>query len=171
MTDYPISMDTDLIAVLGSSSLPDGTASPAQMRRCQKALELWKTTPGAVILLLGGAVANDVVESETMGAWLLGRGVPESQILKEGETANTRSQALFLAQLAHRYHPRSLSVVSDLSHLTRIKMLLHHAGMDRNSFGLAGSPEPTATKYRIRSLLYETLNYGKDWVRTSLGIW
>jgi uncharacterized SAM-binding protein YcdF (DUF218 family) len=169
--DYPIAPDTDLIAVLGSASHADGSASAPQIRRCRVALDIWQANKTALILVMGGAVANPIVEADTMAGWLINQGVPESRILKDRETINTRSQGLFLGRFAENYRPRSLTVVSDQSHLRRTRMLLLHAGLKPDRFEMAGAEEPTNVRYRARSFLYENLNYAKDWLRTLLGIW
>ena len=159
MTD-PLRSHRHWIAVLGNPSHTDGTISPIQLRRCKTALSVYKTTDDAAVLVLGAAVKNDVVESETMARWLAENGVPESALWTEGETTSTRHQALLLVELFGEHWPASVTVVSDRTHLPRTKMLLARLGLRGNCLRFAGAPQNITAGF----VVYETINYAKDFL-------
>ncbi|RJO63451.1 MAG: YdcF family protein [Myxococcales bacterium] len=158
------------IVVLGAPALPDGAASPALARRLDRARHLWQGEPDAAFLVLGAAVHNAAVESETMRNWLVLHGVPNARIWSEAETRSTRDQARLVAALTRKHAPARLFVVSDKTHLPRIRLLLRRAGVDKKRLALAGAawPSLSAVAWQIP---YEILNYAKDWGRTRLGWW
>jgi len=156
--------------VLGAPSSPDGRPSPTQARRLERALEHWQSEPSAELLLLGGAVHNEAVESDTMRQWLLEKGVPADSIRTEERTASTRDQARLLCGLVRDHRPESLIVVSDRLHLPRVRMLLRRAGTDMGVVGLSGARLPGAGTV-LAQACYEARCTVEDRVRTRLGRW
>ena len=155
----------DWVVVLGAPSEPDGRPSPVQIRRCSRALEIRREKQNAVFLLMGAAVQNDAVESASMRDWLLSKGVQASSIWTEERTATTRDQVRLLRDLVRRYEMRSLTLISDRTHLPRIRMLMRRAGMDISAVELVGASSIEPFFSKVLRVLYEIGNYVKDWVR------
>ena len=89
MRFVPIPDHFDFLIVLGAA-LNRGKVPPVLAARLDRAAELWKANPDALIIVTGGVAHGDqVAEAVAMGRYLQGVGVPTSKILLEKRAMNT----------------------------------------------------------------------------------
>ena len=120
----------DAIAVFGAAEY-GGHPSPVFRARLDKALALYQRGLAPVIITLGGGSAKDSGNTEGAAGrdYLLANGVPGDHILAETTSVDTEQQVDDLAVLAVEHNLRSMDVVSDGTHLFRIALLCHRAGL------------------------------------------
>lgn len=120
----------DAIAVFGAAEYA-GRPSPVLHARLDKALALYQKGMAPVIVTLGGGSAKDSGNTEGAAGrdYLLANGVPGDHIIAETTSVDTEQQVDDLAVLAVEHHFHSLDVVSDGTHLFRIALLCHRAGL------------------------------------------
>jgi uncharacterized SAM-binding protein YcdF (DUF218 family) len=121
----------DAIAVFGAAEYA-GHPSPVLHARLDHAVTLYNEKIAPVIITLGGgAGAGD--EGNTEGGvgrdYLLANGVPYDHIIAETESVDTEQQAKRLAAIAAANHFQSVVVVSDGTHLFRIRELCRAQGL------------------------------------------
>ena len=120
----------DAIAVFGAAEYA-GRPSPVLHARLDKALSLYQRGLAPRIITLGGGSAKD--SGNTEGAvgrdYLLANGVPGDRILVESNSVDTEQQVDALSVLAVEQNLHTLDVVSDGTHLFRIALLCHRAGL------------------------------------------
>ena len=89
-THLPPVQESDVIIVLGAQVKADGTPSVALERRLTAALESYREK--RQILIVCGAQGGDEprAEGDVMRDWLLAQGVPETDVIAETSSFNTR---------------------------------------------------------------------------------
>ncbi len=121
----------DAIAVFGAAEYR-GHPSPVYHARLDHAVALYQRQVAPLIITLGGGSDKD--NGETEGGvgrdYLLANGVPLADILAETHSFDTSQQVTRLAEIAQRRHLQHLVVVSDPTHLFRIKALCEDAGLE-----------------------------------------
>jgi uncharacterized SAM-binding protein YcdF (DUF218 family) len=122
----------DAIAVFGAAEYA-GHPSPILHARLDHAVTLYHEQIAPVIITLGGgAGAQD--GNNTEGAvgrdYLLANGVPYDHIIAETESIDTEQQAQRLAAIAAANHMHKVVVVSDATHLFRIRELCKAQGLE-----------------------------------------
>jgi uncharacterized SAM-binding protein YcdF (DUF218 family) len=140
------------------------------MRRTEVAFTQALAHPQSSVLVMGAAVANDSVESETMCSDLHRRGLPQDRLIPERETTTTREQVRLLARLVRQHRPNNLILVSDASHLPRIRMMLSRAKLSGLTVTHAGTPWPRGFSGWLNDLVYESVAWSKDFFATWRGI-
>jgi uncharacterized SAM-binding protein YcdF (DUF218 family) len=120
----------DAIAVFGAAEY-GGRPSPVLHARLDHAVELYQMQIAPLIITLGGG--SDLDRGKTEGGvgrdYLLANGVPYDQIVAETESVDTEQQVARLAEIAHERNLYSIVVVSDGTHLFRIRKLCQAAGL------------------------------------------
>lgn len=121
----------DAIAVFGAAEY-EGRPSPILHLRLDHALELYRQHLAPVIITLGGGADRDSGKTEGgVGRdYLLARGVPLADILAETQSTNTVQQVHRLAAIARDHDLHTIIVVSDATHLFRIRELCERAGLE-----------------------------------------
>ena len=121
----------DAIAVFGAAEY-NGRPSPVYHARLDHAVKLYEEQIAPHIVTLGGS--NDKTSGKSEGGvgrdYLLASGVPASAIIAETHSIDTSQQALLLAAIARANHFEHVVVVSDGTHLFRIRALCQAAGLD-----------------------------------------
>lgn len=120
----------DAIAVFGAAEYL-GRPSPVLHARLDKALALYQRGLAPVIITLGGGSPRDAGNTEGAAGrdYLLANGVPLDRIIAETTSVDTEQQVQDLAQIADEHDFHTMDVVSDGTHLFRIAMLCHRAGL------------------------------------------
>jgi uncharacterized SAM-binding protein YcdF (DUF218 family) len=120
----------DAIAVFGAAEY-SGRPSPVLHARLDHAVELYRKGIAPLVITLGGG--SDLDSGMTEGGvgrdYLLANGVPNEQIIPETESVDTEQQVTRLAEIARERHLNSIVVVSDGTHLFRIRKLCEDAGL------------------------------------------
>jgi uncharacterized SAM-binding protein YcdF (DUF218 family) len=121
----------DAIAVFGAAEYL-GRPSPVYHARLDHAIALYQRQIAPLVITLGGGSDKDAGNTEGgVGRdYLLGNGVPLSDILAETHSIDTGEQVALLAQIANERDLHKIVVVSDPTHLFRISVLCQQAGLD-----------------------------------------
>jgi uncharacterized SAM-binding protein YcdF (DUF218 family) len=121
----------DAIAVFGAAEY-SGRPSPVLHLRLDHAVELYRRQVAPLIITLGGGRDKD--SGNTEGAvgrdYLLANGVPFGNIIAETRSIDTEQQVHRLADIAKENNLHHIVVVSDATHLFRIRELCRDAGLD-----------------------------------------
>jgi uncharacterized SAM-binding protein YcdF (DUF218 family) len=126
----------DAIGVLGAAEY-DGRPSPVYRARLDHALELYHRGTAPLIITLGGNGGDQFTEGSVGEDYLIGKGVPEADIIAETESRNTEESARRIAVIARVNGLRRLVVVSDDTHMFRI-----HAICAADGLSVLTSPRP-----------------------------
>ncbi len=120
----------DAIAIFGAAEY-DGHPSPVFRARLDHGLALYRQGIAPMVITLGGGAEEDSHSEGGVGHdYLLAHGIPESQIIAETESGNTKESAERLAVIARANHLQRIVVVSDGTHLFRIHALCGEEGLD-----------------------------------------
>jgi len=121
----------DAIAVFGAAEY-SGRPSPVFHARLDHAVELYQKQIAPYVITLGGGSDKDSGNTEGgVGRdYLLAKGVPFTNILAETRSIDTEQQVHRLAAIAREHDFKHIVVVSDATHLFRIRELCEEAGLD-----------------------------------------
>ena len=149
---------TDAIAVFGAAEY-DGRPSPVLRARLDHALMLYEDGYAPLLVTLGGYNAGDANSEGGVGHdYLVAHGVKESQIIAETSSSDTEESAKRLSAIARENHLRTMLVVSDGTHLFRIKELCKAEGLE-----VFGSPRtetrPLSFFEQAQRIGHEILSY------------
>ena len=163
-THLPPAGAYDVIIVLGAQVKADGTPSVALTRRLTAALESYREK--RQILIVCGAQGGDEprAEGDVMRDWLLAQGVPETDVIAETSSFNTRENLRYArAIMEERGLSQALVVTSDY-HVARALALCRQEGIPATGKGSPSTPE-----YFLKNPLREGLSWVKLWAQTLLG--
>ncbi len=148
----------DAIAVFGAAEY-DGRPSPVLRARLDHGLELYQEELAPLIITLGGGDPSERHSEGGVGEdYLLAHGVPESAIIAETRSSNTRESAERLAAIARVNQLHRIVVVSDGTHLFRIHALCRVEGLTvYTSPRREARPLPLSAS--TERLLHEILSY------------
>ena len=134
----------DAIAVFGAAEYL-GRPSPVLHARLDHAVELYKEEIAPLVITLGGGSVADsgMTEGGVGRDYLLANGVPFERIIAETQSVDTDQQVARLAEIARTRKLKSIVVVSDGTHLFRIRKLCEDAGLT-----VYTSPRPAHGAYR-----------------------
>jgi uncharacterized SAM-binding protein YcdF (DUF218 family) len=152
----------DAIAVFGAAEY-SGRPSPTLHYRLDHAVDLYRKQIAPLVITLGGGSDKDSGNTEGgVGRdYLLANGIPFGNIIVETRSIDTEQQVHRLAAIAHENNLHHIVVVSDGTHLFRIRELSRDAGLDVYT-------SPRATIGHISSYdlfmrhVHEILNYTLD---------
>ena len=155
----------DAIAVFGAAEY-GGRPSPVLHARLDHAVDLYEHGIAPILITLGGGADRDSGKTEGgVGRdYLLARGVPMADIIAETRSVDTEEQVQRLAAIARDHGFARIVVVSDATHMFRIRELCQQAGLDvytspRAPVGRIGSGEVVA-RYTHEILSYTLLRLG-----------
>jgi uncharacterized SAM-binding protein YcdF (DUF218 family) len=116
----------DVILVLGNPAKDDGSIAPVAESRMQEALRLYRAGAAPRLLLTGGAVKNNFVESNVMRQFALSQGVPAAALFTEGQSRNTIQNAYYAYQIMQAHDWTSALVVTSPTHVRRASLIFMH---------------------------------------------
>jgi uncharacterized SAM-binding protein YcdF (DUF218 family) len=157
----------DAIAVFGAAEYL-GHPSPVLHARLDHAVDLYRKHIAPLIITLGGGSDKD--SGNTEGAvgrdYLLANGVPFGNIIAETRSIDTEQQVHRLVEIAREDNLHHIVVVSDATHLFRIRELCRDAGLDvytspRPSFGHIGKYD-LAMRYFHEIISYTSMRLHLD---------
>lgn len=121
----------DAIAVFGAAEY-SGRPSPIFHARLDHAVDLYQKQIAPYVITLGGGSDKDSGNTEGgVGRdYLLAKGVPFTNILAETRSIDTEQQVHRLAAIASEHDFKHIVVVSDATHLFRIRELCEDAGLE-----------------------------------------
>lgn len=120
----------DAIAVFGAAQYV-GHPSPVFHARLDHVVSLYRKGMAPMIITLGGAADDHTGHSEGgVGRdYLLAQGIPFDHIVAETESVDTEQQVEVLADMAAAQKLQKIIVVSDGTHLFRIRALCQREGL------------------------------------------
>lgn len=120
----------DAIAVFGAAEY-SGRPSPVFHARLDHAVELYRKQIAPLVITLGGGGDKDSGNTEGgVGRdYLLANGIPFGNIIAETRSTDTEQQVHRLAAIARENNLKYIVVVSDGTHLFRIRELCRDAGL------------------------------------------
>jgi uncharacterized SAM-binding protein YcdF (DUF218 family) len=138
---------SDAIAVFGAAEY-DGKPSPVFRARLDHAESLYNRGIAPLIITLGGDGGDHFSEGAVGRDYLMGSGVPESDIIAETESTSTNESVRRLAVIARTNGLHRLVVVSDATHLFRIHQICSANGLEvltspRSRVPIEGNPSQT----------------------------
>jgi uncharacterized SAM-binding protein YcdF (DUF218 family) len=119
----------DAIGVFGAAEY-DGRPSPVFRARLDHALDLYHRGIAPLIITVGGPGGDQFSEGSVGREYLIGKGVPEPDIIAETQSRNTEESARRMAVIARKNGLRKLVIVSDGTHLFRIHAICAADGLD-----------------------------------------
>jgi uncharacterized SAM-binding protein YcdF (DUF218 family) len=121
----------DAIAVFGAAEY-SGRPSPVLHARLDHVVELYRRQIAPLVITLGGGTDKDsgLTEGGVGRDYLLANGIPFDQIVVESRSVDTEQQVTRLAEIAQARNLHHIVVVSDGTHLFRIRKLCEDAGLD-----------------------------------------
>lgn len=147
----------DAICVFGAAEY-DGRPSPVFRARLDHALELYRRGIAPVVITLGGDGGDQYSEGSVGERYLVGRGVPEQDIIAETHSTDTEESARRVAVIARANGFQRLVIVSDGTHMFRI-----HAICAADGLNVLTSPRPSAavedTSLQLKRISHEILSY------------
>jgi uncharacterized SAM-binding protein YcdF (DUF218 family) len=160
----------DAIAVFGAAEYA-GKPSPTLHFRLDHAVDLYRMHIAPIVITLGGGADKDLGNTEgAVGRdYLLAHGIPFGNIIAETHSFDTEQQVRRLAAIARENNLRHIVVVSDGTHLFRIRELCREVGLD-----VYTSPRATVghlSNYElIKRYTHEILSYTASKLHLG-GIW
>lgn len=160
----PAAENYDAIIVLGAQVTPDGSPSVQLGWRLDAACEAWKQKKVPIVVCGAQGKDEPMTEAEAMGRYLVSKGVPEEDILKDPESFNTNQNLRNAAELLRELPDvnRVLIVTSDY-HVPRSLALARDLGFDACGMGSPCKPE-----YWLKNHAREALAWCKYWGRKYL---
>lgn len=120
----------DVICVFGAAEY-DGKPSPVLRARLDHALALYEHHIAPIMLTLGGSAPGDNFSEGQVGqAYLMANGVPAKAIIAETQSRTTEEQALRVVVIARANGYRRVVIVSDPTHLFRIREICAAQGLE-----------------------------------------
>ena len=164
-THVPGTESYDAIVVLGAQVKPDGTPSVQLQWRLDAAFEAWKEKE-CLIVVCGAQGQNEPdAEGRVMRAYLMGLGVPESQVLVDDTSFNTRQNLENAAILLRDSGSKTVLIVTSDYHLPRAMALAEDQGLNATGLG-----SPTKPEYWIKNHAREAIAWLKYWAEKYLGL-
>lgn len=118
----------DAIAVFGAAEY-NGRPSPVLNARLEHALSLYQRGLAPVLITLGGGGDLEYSEGGVGRDFFLSHGVPDDRIIAETASSDTEESVARLAAIARENHFRTILVVSDATHMFRIRQLCKAQGL------------------------------------------
>ena len=160
----PAADNYDAIIVLGAQVTPDGSPSVQLGWRLDAAYEAWQQKPVPIVVC--GAQGGDepMPEAVAMEAYLLRKGVPQNDLLKDPDSFNTNQNLKNAAALLEKIpEVKKVLVVTSDYHVPRSLALAKDLGYDACGMGSPCKPE-----YWIKNHAREALAWVKYWGRKYL---
>jgi uncharacterized SAM-binding protein YcdF (DUF218 family) len=120
----------DAIVVLGAAQY-DCRPSPVLERRLHHALDLYQSGIAGRIVVTGGKREGDRCTEATAGAeWLMANGVPEADLLRENQGANSWESLAAAARILREQGLTRAVLVTDGYHALRVEAIADELGLD-----------------------------------------
>jgi uncharacterized SAM-binding protein YcdF (DUF218 family) len=149
----------DAIVVFGAAEY-SGRPSPVLRARLDHAYSLYRSGVAPVIITTGGAGGDPKFsEGEVGRTYLLGRGVPERNLIAETQGHDTAESAVRVSVIMRANGLHSCVAVSDAYHVFRIRKLLEHEGVGPVYVAPRPDSKPHGAMQRLVAVLREAVSY------------
>jgi len=147
----------DAIGVFGAAEY-GGRPSPVFRARLDHAHMLYQHGLAPLIITLGGDGGDEHSEGSVGREYLMSLGIPEENIIAETQSQNTEESVRRIAVIARANGLRRLVIVSDGTHLFRIRSICATYGLD-----VLTSPRPRIAvafgSHDLQNIRHEILSY------------
>ena len=157
-THLPPLADYDALIVLGAQVKPDGTLSLQLQWRLDAAVDAWRAHPCWVVVCGARGSNEPVEEAYAMRDYLVSEGVPESWILTDAQSYNTRQNIRNAIALLEDKDVQRVAVVTSDYHVPRAMAIAEDEGLEA-----CGIPAPT--KLGLRFWLKNHGREGLAWIK------
>lgn len=155
----PKSGDYDAIIVLGAQVKPDGSPSVQLSWRLDAAYDAWEQKNVPVVVCGAKGKDEPMTEAEAMSGYLVSKGIPETDILKDPDSFNTNQNLKNAAELlAELPGIQKVLIVTSDYHVPRSMAIARDLGFDACGMGSPCKPE-----YWIKNHAREALAWCKYW--------
>jgi uncharacterized SAM-binding protein YcdF (DUF218 family) len=145
---------SDAIVVLGAAQY-DGRPSPVLEARLDHAFGLWEQGLAPIIVVTGGKRPGDLFTEATASAnYLLERGVPDAQILREVQGTNSWESLAAAARILRERGLSEVILVSDPFHALRIGGIADELGLHAHVSPTRTSPISSGAQ--VKQMVRET---------------
>lgn len=127
----------DAVIILGAMVRPDGSPSPAMVRRVRCGVDRLQAGETRFLILSGGSVGYLTPEAQIMQRLALDMGARPDQLILEEKSINTIENIRFSAPLAREHGVKSLAVMTDSYHLPRALYICRRLGVRAVGWGVA----------------------------------
>jgi uncharacterized SAM-binding protein YcdF (DUF218 family) len=149
----------DAIVVFGAAEY-SGRPSPVLRARLDHAYSLYRSGVAPVIITTGGAGGDPKFsEGEVGRTYMLGRGVPERNLIAETQGHDTAESAVRVSVIMRANGLHSCVAVSDAYHVFRIRKLLEHEGVGPVYVAPRPDSKPRGAMQRLAAVLREAVSY------------
>jgi SanA protein len=157
----------DAIIVLGAQVKEDGKPSVQLSLRLDKALEMYRASPG--VLVVCGAQGKDEPrpEGDVMRDWLVSSGVPAEQIYTDNTSMDTRQNMENAKNILDGLGLTKPLIVTSDYHLPRAMAIAADAGMTPQGAGSLCRPE---LQFWAQNHGREALAWVKYWLVKYVGL-
>lgn len=147
---------TDAIVVLGAAQY-DGKPSPVFANRLNHAKQLYNQGVAPRIITVGGKQPSDrYTEAQAGREWLIANGVDPMRVLSVRSGSDTLSSLKAVGEVANERGWKSITIVSDPTHLARSEAMARRIGFDVHTNATkVGDGSKVTENYVMR----ETLGY------------
>lgn len=122
--------DADVVVVLGAAQY-DGRPSPVFEERLEHAFEIYDEGRVSKVMVTGGKQEADRFTEATAGAtYLHNAGVPDDDIIREDQGANTWEQLAAAAWILREQDLTDVVLVTDGYHALRVDAIADELGLD-----------------------------------------
>ena len=128
----------DTVIVHGCALIHGDQVSRILANRLDLALELYRKSAGKSLLVVSGGQGDDetVSEADAMARYLIEKGVPEDQILREDKSRSTEENLVNAMELlSRRGGAGKLALVTSGYHLYRCLLIAHKLGISCRGYG------------------------------------
>jgi uncharacterized SAM-binding protein YcdF (DUF218 family) len=147
----------DAIAVFGAAEY-EGKPSPVLRARLEHTLDLYQRGIAPLIITMGGADDMEHTEGGVGRSYLASHGVPQSAVLAETLSGSTEESVVQLADMARAHHLQKIVVVSDATHLFRVREMCRAQGLD--VFTSPRQPgRPLGWSEQFSRMMHEVVSY------------
>jgi len=127
----------DLVIILGAG-IRNNQVSPSLAQRLDKAVEYHRKNPRAVLIVSGGKGTQErISEALAMEQYLITKGIPAEQIIKEEKSTSTYENFLFSKELLKQKFPQgclTVFITSDF-HIYRAEKMARSTGITARRIG------------------------------------
>ena len=159
-------MDYEAIIVLGCQVKKDGTPNVQLQWRLDAAYDAWQAKKCTIVVTGGQGADEPAPEGQVMRTYLIGRGVPETDILCDDRSTDTRENIEEAAKLLGEKGQKRVLIVTSDYHLPRAIAIAEDQGLTAG--GIAS--ETLGGVYWFKNHFREALAWCKYWAEKYLGL-
>ena len=152
-----VARKSDCLIVLGAKVHEDGSPSTTLKDRCAAAADAYRNGVAPKVIACGGQGADEpCTEAEVIRAELTRRGVPETAVLTEPDSADTRQNLENAQKLMAENGWKTCAIVTSDYHVQRALWIARDLGMTA-----CGIPSPTGgtLKRFVKTRLRESVSW------------